>query len=97
MGEDLIEILDKAGLDEEHCKKSQELYEIRTILINRYIYLMKREETCADLHFMALRTYHRRLNKGLARISRFVIKDSISRCQKELLEQVKVALKLLHK
>ena len=97
MEEDLLSILDKAGLDEEHCKKSKKLRQIRTILINRYIYMMRREETCAELEFMSLRTYHRNLNVGLAKISRFIIKDKIFKTQKELIEQVKMALKLLHK
>ena len=43
MEEELIEILDKVGLDEEHCKKSKKLYQIRVILINKYINLMSRE------------------------------------------------------
>lgn len=97
MGDDLLSILDKAGLDEEHCNKSKKLRQIRIILINRYTNMMLREETCAELEFMSLRTYHRRLNAGLAKISRFVLKDNIVRSQKELIKQVKVALKLLHK
>jgi hypothetical protein len=97
MDDDLLSILDKAGLDEERCKKSKKLRQIRTILINRYTNMMLREETCAELEFMSLRTYHRRLNAGLAKISRFVLKDNIARSQKELIKQVKVALKLLHR
>ena len=68
----LLEILDKAGLDEEHCKKSKKLHQMRTILIDRYIHLMNREEICADLDFISLRTYHRRLNEGLLRIKKFI-------------------------
>ena len=70
--DNLLEILDKAGLDEEHCKKSKKLRQIRTILINKYVYLMSREETCADLDFISLKTYHRRLNEGLLRIKKFI-------------------------
>ena len=72
MDDDLLSILDKAGLDEERCKKSKKLREIRTILINKYINLMSREETCAELDFISLRTYHRRLNAGLQRIKKFI-------------------------
>ncbi len=72
MDDDLLSILDKAGLDEERCKKSKKLREIRTILINKYINLMSREETCAELDFISLRTYHRRLNAGLQRIQKFI-------------------------
>ena len=72
MGEELIEILDKAGLDEEHCVKSKKLYQIRVILINKYINLMSREETCAELDFISLGTYHSRLNEGLRRISKYI-------------------------
>ena len=72
MGDDLLSILDKAGLDEEHCDKSKKLRQIRTILINKYIHLMSREETCAELEFISLRTYHRRLNAGLSRISKYL-------------------------
>ena len=72
MDDDLLSLLDKAGLDEEHCKKSKKLRQIRTILINKYINLMSREETCADLEFISLKTYHRRLNEGLSRIKKFI-------------------------
>jgi uncharacterized secreted protein with C-terminal beta-propeller domain len=68
----LLEILDKAGLDEEHCKKSKKLYEMRTILIDKYVYLMSREEICYDLDDMSWRTYHRRLNEALLRIKKFI-------------------------
>ena len=68
----LLEILDKAGLDEEHCKKSKKLYEMRTILIDKYVYLMSREEICYDLDDMSWRTYHRRLNDALLRIKKFI-------------------------
>jgi hypothetical protein len=97
MDDDLLSILDKAGLDEERCKKSKELRQIRVILIDSYINLMKREEICAELEFMSLRTYHRRLNVGLAKISKVILKDAIFRTQKELRKKVKMALKLLHK
>lgn len=70
--DNLMEILDKAGLDEERCKKSKKLRQIRTILINKYINLMSREETCAELDFISLKTYHRRLNEGLLRIKKFI-------------------------
>lgn len=70
--DNLMEILDKAGLDEEHCKKSRKLRQIRTILINKYINMMSREETCAELDFISLKTYHRRLNEGLLRIKKFI-------------------------
>ena len=72
MEEDLLVILDKVGLDEEHCKKSKKLYQIRVILINKYINLMSREETCAELDFISLGTYHSRLNEGLRRISKYI-------------------------
>ena len=70
--DNLYEILDKAGLDEEHCRKSKKLRQIRTILINKYINLMSREETCTELDFISLKTYHRRLNEGLLRIKKFI-------------------------
>ena len=70
--DNLMEILDKAGLDEERCKKSKKLRQIRTILINKYINLMSREETCAELDFISHKTYHRRLNEGLLRIKKFI-------------------------
>ena len=70
--DNLMEILDKAGLDEERCKKSKKLRQIRTKLINKYINLMSREETCAELDFISLKTYHRRLNEGLLRIKKFI-------------------------
>lgn len=70
--DDLLEILDKAGLDEEHCRRSKKLHQIRTILINKYINLMSREETCAELDFISLTTYHSRLNEGLKRIRKFI-------------------------
>lgn len=70
--DNLLEILEKAGLGEEICKKSKKLYQIRTILIDKYMYLMSREEICADLDFISLRTYHRRLNAGLTRIKKFI-------------------------
>ena len=44
----------------------------RTILIDKYIYLMSREEICADLDFISLKTYHRRLNEGLTRLKKFI-------------------------
>ena len=71
--DNLLEILDKAGLDESHCSKSKKLYQIRVILINKYINLMSREETCAELDFISLGTYNNRLNEGLKRIRKFII------------------------
>lgn len=70
--ENLLEILDKAGLTEEICSKSKKLHQIRTILINKYIYEMSREETCAELDFISLRTYTNRLNDGLKRIRKYL-------------------------
>lgn len=70
--DNLLEMLDKAGLDEGHCQKSKKLYQVRTILIDKYIYLMSREEICADLDFISLKTYHRRLNEGLTRLKKFI-------------------------
>lgn len=72
MEEELYEILDKAGLDEERCLRSKKLYQIRTILINKYINMMSREETCAELDFISLGTYHARLNEGLKRIRKYI-------------------------
>ena len=72
MEEDLLVILDKAGLDEEHCRKSKKLYQIRVILINKYINLMSRIETCIELDDMSYGTYHNRLNEGLRRISKYI-------------------------
>lgn len=72
MEEELYEILDKAGLDEERCLRSKKLYQIRTILINKYINMMSREETCAELDFISLGTYHSRLNEGLKRIRKYI-------------------------
>ena len=70
--ENLLEILDKAGLDEERCRRSKKLHQIRTILINKYINLMSREEPCAELDFISLGTYHARLNEGLKRIRKYL-------------------------
>lgn len=70
--DNLEEILDKAGLSEEMCAKSRKLFQIRTILINKYINLMNREETCAELDFISLNTYHRRLKEGLKRINKYI-------------------------
>ena len=72
MDDNLLEILDKAGLDEERCLRSKKLYQIRTILINKYINMMSREETCAELDFISLSTYHSRLNEGLKRIRKYI-------------------------
>ena len=72
MDDDLLSLLDKAGLDEERCRKSKKLRQIRVIMINKYINMMSREETCAELDFISLRTYHRRLNAGLSRISKYM-------------------------
>ena len=69
---DLLEILDKAGLTKEICQKSKKLYQMRTILINKYIYEMSREEICAELDFISLRTYNNRLNDGLKRIRKYL-------------------------
>ena len=68
----LLKILDKAGLDDEHCKKSKRLYQMRTILIDKYIYLMSREEICCELDDISWRTYHRRLNEALMRIKKYI-------------------------
>jgi DNA-directed RNA polymerase specialized sigma24 family protein len=70
--ENLLEILDKAGLTEEICRKSKKLRQVRTILINKYIYEMSREETCAELDFISLRTYNNRLSDGLNRIRKYL-------------------------
>ena len=70
--ETLLEILDEAGLTKEICQKSKKLYQMRTILINKYIYEMSREETCAELDFISLRTYNNRLSDGLKRIRKYL-------------------------
>lgn len=70
--DNLYDILDKAGLSEEYCFKSKKLMQIRTILINKYIYEMTREETCAELDFISLKTYNNRLNDGLKRIRKYL-------------------------
>lgn len=70
--DNLLEILDKAGLDEVTCSKSRKLHQVRTILINKYINLMSREETCAELDFISLGTYHSRLQEGLKRIRKYL-------------------------
>ena len=70
--ENLLEILDKAGLTEEICRKSKKLRQVRTIFINKYIYEMSREETCAELDFISLRTYNNRLSDGLNRIRKYL-------------------------
>ena len=76
MEEDLMSLLDKIGLDEEHCRKSKKLHQIRVILINKYINLMSREETCAERDFISLGTYHYRLNEGLRRISKLKMNEN---------------------
>ena len=70
--DNLLEILDKAGLDEKTCSKSRKLHQVRTILINKYINLMSREETCAELDFISLGTYNSRLREGLKRINKYI-------------------------
>ena len=70
--EKLYEVLDKAGLSEEICRKSRKLHQVRTVLINKYLYEMSREETCAELDFISLRTYTNRLNDGLKRIRKYL-------------------------
>jgi hypothetical protein len=70
MEEDLMELLDKIGLDEEHCRKSRRLYQMRVILIDKYLYGMSREETCIDLNDeISIGTYNNRLNEALLRLS----------------------------
>jgi len=74
---DLYKILDEAGLSEEDCKKSKKLKQMRIILIDKYEKDMDREEICADIFsygmdYISLSTYHRRLNKALNKIKKYI-------------------------
>lgn len=72
LGDNLYDVLDKAGLTEEVSKKSKKVRQMRTIVINKYIHEMSREETCAELDFISLKTYNNRLNDALKRMRKFL-------------------------
>ena len=72
LGDNLYDVLDKAGLTEEVSQKSKKVRQMRTIVINKYIHEMSREETCAELDFISLKTYNNRLNDALKRMRKFL-------------------------
>ena len=55
--EEFLEMLGKTKLSEENSSRSKKLRMMRTILIDKYINKMSREEICAELNFISLSTY----------------------------------------
>jgi hypothetical protein len=50
-------MLENTKLSKANVKRSKKLYIMRTILIDKYINRMSREEICAELDFISLSTY----------------------------------------
>lgn len=69
---DMYEILEKAGLTEEIAACSRKVRMMRNLLIYRYVYQMNREEVCAKLDFISLRTYNNVLTKALDKIGKYI-------------------------
>lgn len=69
---DMYEILEKAGLTEEIAACSRKVRTMRNLLIYRYVYQMNREEVCAKLDFISLRTYNNVLTKALDKIGKYI-------------------------
>lgn len=69
---DIYDILEKAGLTEEIAACSRKIRMMRNLLIYRYVYQMNREEVCAKLDFISLRTYNNILTKALAKIGKYI-------------------------
>ena len=77
--DNIMELLDRAGLTKELSYKSKKIYQMRTILICKYIHCMNREESCLfmyeereDYGYISLRTYTNILNKALARLNKIL-------------------------
>ena len=54
---EFLEKLEETKLSKANSKRSKKLYVMRKILIDKYINKMSREEICAELDFISLRTY----------------------------------------
>lgn len=54
---EFIEMLETTKLSKANSKRSKKLFIMRTILIDKYINRMSREEICAELDFISLSTY----------------------------------------
>ena len=54
---EFLEMLETTKLSKANSKRSKKLLIMRTILIDKYINRMSREEICAELDFISLSTY----------------------------------------
>lgn len=64
----LLDLLDQAGLTEEIAERSEKVYMMRMIIIDRYMHYMSREEICAQLSNISLGTFDRLLDIALDKI-----------------------------
>lgn len=58
--------LEQTILTEDNAKRSKKIKYMRTIIIDKYIYNMSREEICSECDFISLRTYTKYLHKALS-------------------------------
>lgn len=54
---DFLEMLETTKLSKANVRRSKKLNIMRTILVDKYINKMNREEICAELDFISLTTY----------------------------------------
>lgn len=69
--ETLEDILDCANLTEENAQKSKKINYMRTIILDKYIYEMNRNEICIELD-ISWKTYDRYYAKALQKLNKFI-------------------------
>lgn len=77
--EDILNLLNKAGLNEELAEQSKEIFFLRNSIICKYINYMTREESCVymynarpDYGYISIKTYSRKLIKAELRLSKYL-------------------------
>ena len=64
----ILEILDECGLDEETCKKSKKLKQMRDSIYYFYYLECTIEECCCNMKYISRKTFNNIKNKALYKI-----------------------------
>ena len=67
----ILEMLDKCGLDEENCKKSKRLKQMRDAIYYFYYLECTVEECCCNMEYISIKTFNNIKNKALYKIGEY--------------------------
>lgn len=67
----VLEMLDKCGLDEENCKKSKKLKQMRDAIYYFYYLECTVEECCCNMEYISRKTFNNIKNKALYKIGEY--------------------------